>query len=96
MIQNWPMQSTAADILRLLMIVADDACIMMCAIIHGAVLIEALASHIEEAVAEMWALMFRAGRTAIEAEYRVGEPQIVHHHQRLYDKRQKATLPEGS
>ena len=81
MIQNWPIQSTAADILRLLTIAAEDAGIMTCAIIHDAVLIEAPASHIEEAVAEMRALMVRAGRTVIGAKLRVGEPQIVHHHQ---------------
>jgi hypothetical protein len=42
----------------------------------------------------MRALMVRAGRTVIGAELRVGEPQIVHHHQRLYDKRRIATSPE--
>lgn len=86
MIQNWPAQSTAADILRLLTIAAEDAGLAICALIHDAVLFEAPADRIEEAVAEMCELMVRAGRTVIGADLRVGKPQIVHHHQRFYDK----------
>lgn len=86
MIQNWPAQSTAADILRLLTIAAEDAGLSICALIHNAVLLEAAENDIEEAVAEMRDLMVRAGRVVIGADLRVGKPQIVWHHQRFYDK----------
>jgi DNA polymerase I len=86
MVQNWPSQSTAADIMRLFTVAAEDAGVTTCALIHDAGLVEAPEEYIEETVAEMGDLMVRAGRTVIGADLRVGKPQIVRHHQRFYDK----------
>jgi DNA polymerase I len=86
MIQNWPAQSTAGDILRLLTIAAEDSGVQTVALIHDAGMIQAPENEIEDAVAEMRDIMVRAGRTVIGADLRVGEPQIVRHHQRFYDK----------
>jgi DNA polymerase-1 len=85
-IQNWPVQSCASDIFRVLAVAADDAGLATCALIHDAVVIEEEESRIEDAVAAMRDCMIRAGRAVIGADLDVGKPQIVRFPDRFYDK----------
>jgi DNA polymerase-1 len=86
---NWPMQSTASDILRVLTIAAVEAGVPVCALIHDAALIEAPAPDITDAVAAMLDCMVRAGQSVIGAGLRV-DVQIVREGSRFYDRKGEA------
>jgi DNA polymerase I len=86
-LQNWPMQSTAADVLRVATIAAVESGIEVCALIHDAFLIEAPTRHIRDAVRAMRHRMVRAGRVVIGDNLRVDDPQIVWPGRRFYDSK---------
>jgi DNA polymerase I-like protein with 3'-5' exonuclease and polymerase domains len=88
-LQNWPVQSTAADILRVLTIAAVEAGVPVCALIHDAVLIEAPAAELTDVVAAMRDCMVRAGQAVVGANLRV-DVQTVPEGARFYDEKGEA------
>jgi hypothetical protein len=67
-IQNWPVQSAGADILRIACIWARRHGLNLCAPVHDALLIEATDARIEADVALLRDLMRRASRVVLNAD----------------------------
>jgi DNA polymerase family A len=65
-LRNFPMQANGAEMLRLACCLATEAGIAVCAPVHDALLIEALAESIDDAVAETRGLMARASRIVLD------------------------------
>jgi DNA polymerase I len=61
-LMNWPMQAAGAEMMRIAAIAATEAGLEVCAPVHDAFLIAAPLDRLDADVAEMRALMSRAGR----------------------------------
>ena len=64
-IQNWPMQSHGAEMMRAVMIAATEIGFNICAPIHDAFLLEAPVDRIEEDIAAFRTIMEAAGTTVV-------------------------------
>jgi DNA polymerase I-like protein with 3'-5' exonuclease and polymerase domains len=84
-LQNWPIQSTAADILKVLTIALVEGGVPTCALVHDAVLVEARVSDIYDVVAATRSYMAKAGQAVVGADLRV-DAQIVREGARFADK----------
>lgn len=84
---NHPMQSHGAEMLRLACAFIDEAGIELIAPVHDAVLIEADASEITEAVAETCRLMQRASRVVLAGFEVRTDVEIVRYPGRYLDER---------
>ena len=67
-IMNWPVQSCAAEILRIVCIWADRHNLQICAPVHDAVLLESSLERIETDVALLQEIMRRAGRIVLNPD----------------------------
>lgn len=89
-IQNWPMQSHGAEMMRIAAIAATEAGIEVCCPVHDAFLISAPADRIDDDVAAMREIMSKAGR-AITGGLNVRiDVKIFHWPDRYMDKRGEA------
>ena len=61
-LMNWPVQSAGAEMMRIAAIAATEAGLEVCAPVHDAFLIAAPLERLDGDVAEIRALMSRAGR----------------------------------
>ncbi len=86
-IQNFPMQSNGAEMLRLACSLATERGIRVCAPIHDALLVEAPADRIDEVVAETQAAMREASEIVLGGFALRADAKIVRHPQRYADKR---------
>ncbi len=86
-LRNFPMQSHGAEMLRLACCEATERGIAVCAPVHDAVLIEAAADGIDEAVAETQAVMRRAGEVVLGGFPLRSEAKVVRHPGRYRDPR---------
>jgi DNA polymerase I-like protein with 3'-5' exonuclease and polymerase domains len=84
-LQNWPTQSTAADILKVLTIALVEGGVPTCALVHDAALVEARVSDIHDVVAATRSYMVKAGQVVVGADLRV-DAQIVREGVRFADK----------
>jgi hypothetical protein len=76
---NFPMQSNAAEMLRLACILVTEAGINLCAPVHDALLIEGPAAEIDDLVGETQRLMAQASRTVLGGfELRTGVEKVVY------------------
>jgi hypothetical protein len=65
-LRNFPMQSNGAEMLRLACCLATERGVSVCAPVHDALLVEAPASEIKDAVAETRAAMAQAAQAVLE------------------------------
>jgi DNA polymerase-1 len=86
-IGNWPVQSTSADILRLVCVWAHRRGIKLCGPVHDAVLIEAPIDRIESDVALMQEIMRRGSRIVLGGHELRTDATIVRYPDRYSDKR---------
>ena len=84
---NFPMQANGADMLRLACCLATERGIRVCAPVHDALLIEAPADEIDEAVADTQALMGEASRIVLDRFALRTEAKVVRHPGRYMDAR---------
>lgn len=81
---NWPIQSTGAEILRCAAIRAFEAGVSVVAPVHDALLIEASAAEIDDAVAACRTAMADASRVVLGG-FEVGtDAQVLRHPERLH------------
>jgi hypothetical protein len=64
-LQNYPMQGNGAEMLRLASILTTEAGIAVCAPVHDAILIEAPADELEQAIVTTQTAMTQASRTVL-------------------------------
>jgi len=86
-IANWPCQAAGAEMLRLAIIGAVERGIRVCAPVHDALLIEADAEDIEEAVAVTREQMGKASRAVLYGTTVSTDVKIVRHPDRYKDQR---------
>lgn len=86
-IANWPCQAAGAEMLRLAIIGAVERGIRVCAPVHDALLIEADAEDIEEAVAVTREQMSKASRAVLYGITVSTDVKIVRHPDRYTDPR---------
>lgn len=87
MLRNFLMQGNGAEMLRLACCYATEAGIGVCAPVHDAVLIEAAADTIEDAVASTQAAMAHASRDVLAGFELRSDAQIVAYPERYQDER---------
>jgi DNA polymerase I len=85
-IQNWPMQSHGAEMMRAVMIAATEAGLGICAPVHDAFLLEAPIEHIEKDTAVLQAIM-RAAGTAVVGVPIETDAKIIYPPDRYVDER---------
>ena len=86
-IRNFPMQANGADMLRLACCLATERGIKVCMSVHDAILIEADADKIDEAVAATQAAMAEASQIVLNGFVLRSEMQIVREGERYTDPR---------
>jgi DNA polymerase I len=87
-ISNFPMQANGAEMMRLATILVTEAGIRLCAPIHDALLIEAPADSIDDAIEETRRLMAQASRTVLGGfELRTGVEKVIYPDRYRDDKR---------
>lgn len=84
---NYPMQANAAEMLRLACIFATEAGVRVCAPVHDALLIEALVSEIDQAVALTRQCMTRAGRIVLDGFEVRTDAEVIRYPARYQDQR---------
>lgn len=89
-VDNFLMQATGAELLRLAACLATERGIEVCAPIHDAFLIEADLADIEDAVIEMQRAMADASRVVLNGFELRSEARIVRHPERLLDEKGEA------
>jgi len=89
-LMNHPMQAHGAEMLRLACCLLTEDGIEVCAPVHDAVLIQAQASHIDEAVARTRHHMARAARIVLGGFEIRTDADVIVHPQRLRDDRGEA------
>jgi DNA polymerase I-like protein with 3'-5' exonuclease and polymerase domains len=90
---NWPIQSLAADLLRLVSIALVGEGLTVCSLIHDAVLLECRIDEIDHVVARAIAIMVRASEQVVGIPLRVDagsadEPHVFPYPARFHDKRE--------
>jgi DNA polymerase I-like protein with 3'-5' exonuclease and polymerase domains len=85
-IQNWPIQSHGAEMMRAVMIAATEAGLRICAPIHDAFLLEAPIKRIEEDTAALQSIM-RAAGTAVVGVPIETDAKIIRPPERYVDDR---------
>jgi hypothetical protein len=85
-IQNWPIQSHAAEQMRAVMIAATEAGLSVCCPIHDAFLIEALIDRIEEDTAALRAIMRASGIAVVGVPIET-DAKIIRPGERYVDER---------
>lgn len=78
-LQNWPMQSNGAEMLRIACVLAHRAGVRIAAPVHDAVLIEAPTGQIDGAVATMRDAMNRASRLVLDGITLRTEVEVIHY-----------------
>lgn len=87
-LRNFPMQANGAEILRLACCLAVDLGVEVCAPVHDALLIEAPADEIDDAVSRCRAAMAEASEIVLDGfPLRTGVEQLVTHPDRFTDSR---------
>lgn len=89
-VMNFPMQANGAEMLRLACCLATERGLAVCAPVHDAILIEAPAAEIEDAVAELQACMREASRVVLGGLELGSDAKIVRWPDRYSDKRGEA------
>lgn len=89
-LMNHPMQAHGAEMLRLACCLLTEDGVDVCAPVHDAVLIQAEASHIDEAVAHTRHHMARAARIVLGGFEIRTDADVIVHPQRLRDDRGEA------
>ena len=84
---NFPVQANGAEMMRLAAILATERGIRVCAPVHDAFLIEAPASQIEAAVAEMQQVMRDASRIVLNGLELRSDVKYIHSPDRYMDER---------
>jgi DNA polymerase-1 len=85
-IRNFPVQASAADVLRIACVGLDERGITICAPVHDALLIESSADEIDASVAMAEETMERAGEAVVGARLHVSA-NVVRHPERFADPR---------
>src|SRR5262249_55466878 len=80
---NHPVQSCAADEMRIVMIGATETGIRVCASLHDGFLITAPDEQIDDDAAKMVKIMKGAGAALLGVRVNVGKPQIVRYPDRF-------------
>jgi DNA polymerase-1 len=86
-LSNFPMQANGAEMLRLACCMATERGIKVCAPVHDALLIEADADRIVEAVDEMQALMAEASRIVLDGFELLSDAKVFRYPERYEDER---------
>lgn len=86
-LQNFPMQATGAEILRVALMLCEQAGITVCAPIHDAILIESSEEAIEKDAARVIRLMGDASYWVLGGFRLRAEAKIITHQERLDDPR---------
>lgn len=86
-LQNWPMQSNGADIMRYAACLMTQAGIKVCCPVHDAFLIEGPLENEAEIVREAQRLMAKASAFILDGFELRSEAQIIRPGQRLHDER---------
>jgi DNA polymerase-1 len=84
---NFPMQANGADMLRVAVILATEACIQVCAPVHDALLIIAPLEQLEEHVALMQKIMAKASRIVLGGFELRTDAEVVRYPDRYRDPR---------
>ena len=85
-VQNWPVQTSGAEIMRLVVILAVDAGVRLCMPVHDGFLIRTTPDRLDADVAKMRAIMRWAGRLVTGMDIRV-DCKTVSYPDRYMDKR---------
>jgi DNA polymerase I-like protein with 3'-5' exonuclease and polymerase domains len=88
-LRNFPMQANGAEMLRLACCLATENGIRVCAPVHDALLVEAPAGEITEAVTRTQAYMQEASRIVLDGFCLRTEAKVVCHPDRYVDDRGK-------
>jgi len=86
-LQNFPMQANGAEMLRLAIILLNEAGIKVCAPVHDAVLIESDIDTIELDVTKAQGLMAKASRVVLDGFELRTDVEIVRYPERFMDER---------
>jgi hypothetical protein len=89
-LRNFPMQANGAEMLRLACSLGTEAGITICAPVHDAVLIEAAAEDIQDAVTAMQEAMVKASKIVLGSFGLRSDAKVVISPERYIDKRGKA------
>jgi DNA polymerase I len=87
-VQNWPIQSCGAEIMRIVVVLAIDAGLRLCMPVHDGFVVSSTPERIESDVAKMRAIMNWAGQLVTGMEIRI-DCKIVRWPDRYMDKRGK-------
>ena len=86
-LRNFPMQSNAGEMLRLACVFADEAGVDIVAPVHDAILVEAPAADIDQAVHRTQAAMRRASEYVLAGFPLRTDAAVIHHPDRFHEKR---------
>jgi DNA polymerase I-like protein with 3'-5' exonuclease and polymerase domains len=85
-VQNWPVQSAGAEIMRVVTVLAIDAGLKLCMPVHDGFVVSSTIEGVETDVMKMRAIMSWAGRLVTGLEIRVDQ-KVVKFPDRYMDKR---------
>ena len=85
-IQNWPVQSAGAEIMRLVVALAIDAGLRLCMPVHDGFLVHSTIEGVEADVAKLRAIMGWAGKLVTGLDIRI-DCTVVRYPDRYMDKR---------
>jgi hypothetical protein len=85
-LQNWPMQSTGAEMMRLACSTATENDILVCAPVHDALLIEAASADIDRAVEQAQGHMMGASRIVLNGPTVGVDAKVVRYPDRYMDE----------
>lgn len=86
-IRNWPIQSTGSEMLRVACIRAMEEGVRVCAPVHDALLVEAPAAEIDDAIATTQAVMREASEIVLDGFPLRTEAKVFRHPDRYVDPR---------
>jgi DNA polymerase I-like protein with 3'-5' exonuclease and polymerase domains len=89
---NFPMQANGAEMMRLACSMATEAGIQVCAPVHDAILIEAPAAEIDDAVRHTQTIMAEASRIVLDGFDLATEAELVHWPARYMDEKRGRTM----
>jgi DNA polymerase I len=85
-VRNFPIQATAAEILHVACIMAEERGLEVVAPVHDAIMIEADASHADDATAALDKVMRDAAAVVLRGYELPSDKQVVHAGQSFFDK----------
>ena len=86
-VRNFPMQAHGAEMLRLACCEATETGLMVCAPVHDAILIEAAAEEVDDAVRALQQIMQRAGEIVLDGFPLRTDAEVFRHPDRYRDPR---------